>query len=204
MDSPLEEGRFEPAVPPRWRAQPARRFSRYLRRRHRRAHLRRQLIEELRFARDSPLEGTGFEPSVPGKEATASRRTFVVSVTVPVPEMDPLLSRRGTDRSTATMRHARRLLIASPRRHGYSNPPQGARGREAKRLRALETENAKLQRLLARCGTKTKNGDAHRPFPSAIAHPGSTSCPNPSRVHFNGVNFKRVYDALSAMLTSPR
>jgi hypothetical protein len=35
-DSPLEEGRFELAVPPRWRAQPARRFSRYLRRRHRR------------------------------------------------------------------------------------------------------------------------------------------------------------------------
>jgi Protein of unknown function (DUF1214) len=32
-DSPLEEGRFELAVPPRWRAQPARRFSRYLRRR---------------------------------------------------------------------------------------------------------------------------------------------------------------------------
>ena len=29
------------------------------------AHLRRQLIEELRFARDSPLEGDGFEPSVP-------------------------------------------------------------------------------------------------------------------------------------------
>jgi hypothetical protein len=35
-DPMLEEGRFELAVPPQWRAQPARRFSRYLRRRHRR------------------------------------------------------------------------------------------------------------------------------------------------------------------------
>jgi hypothetical protein len=32
------------------------------------AHLRRQLIEELRFARDSPLEETGLEPSVPGQD----------------------------------------------------------------------------------------------------------------------------------------
>jgi hypothetical protein len=44
---------------------------------------------------------------------------------------------------------------------------------------------------------------AHSPL-SAIAHLGSTSCPNPPRVHFNGVNSKRVYDALSATLTSPR
>jgi hypothetical protein len=29
------------------------------------AHLRRQLIEELRFARDSSLEGSGFELPVP-------------------------------------------------------------------------------------------------------------------------------------------
>ena len=29
------------------------------------AHLRRQLIEELRFARDSPLEADGFELPVP-------------------------------------------------------------------------------------------------------------------------------------------
>jgi hypothetical protein len=34
------------------------------------AHLRRQLIEELTFARDSPLEGDGFEPSVPHKKTT--------------------------------------------------------------------------------------------------------------------------------------
>jgi len=52
------------------------------------------------FGADSLLEGNGFEPSVPGREATASRRTFVASITVPVPETDSLLSRRRTDRST--------------------------------------------------------------------------------------------------------
>ena len=71
------------------------------------------------FGADSLLEGNGFEPSVPGREATASRRIFVASITVLVPETDsPCLSRRGTDRST-------------------------------KRLRASKAENAKLKRLLA-------------------------------------------------------
>jgi hypothetical protein len=31
-----------------------------------------QLIEELRFARDSPLEGAGFEPSVPRSRTARS------------------------------------------------------------------------------------------------------------------------------------
>jgi len=46
------------------------------------------------------------------------------------------------------MRHARRLLIASPRRR-YCNPLRGLEVSEAKRLRALVAENAKLKRLLA-------------------------------------------------------
>jgi hypothetical protein len=55
--------------------------------------------------------------------------------------------RQGTDRSAATM-HARRLLIASPRRHGIAIFT-GLEVSEAKRLRALEAENAKVKRLLA-------------------------------------------------------
>ena len=76
-------------------------------RRHRRLHLaltdpgqtdnaRSEQRERDRKFTDSPLERNGFEPSVPGREATASRRVFVASITVPVPETDsPCLSRRG-------------------------------------------------------------------------------------------------------------
>ena len=50
-----------------------------------RAEIKWDSPPKIRFAPDSPLEGNGFEPSVPGREATASRRTFVASITVPVP-----------------------------------------------------------------------------------------------------------------------
>ena len=48
------------------------------------------------------------------------------------------------------------------------------------------------------CGTAT--GFPHFP---GYGSPRSTSCPSPPRVHLNEVNSKRVYDTLSALVTSP-
>ncbi len=79
VDFAVEEGRFELAVPPRWRAQPARRFSRYLRRRHPTAHLRRQLIEEL-ISRANIVRAVGATKGAPQHAGDGDDRSIRASL----------------------------------------------------------------------------------------------------------------------------
>jgi hypothetical protein len=70
------------------------------------------------------------------------------------------------------MGHACHLLIASPRRHGIAILYGELEVSEAKRLRALKAENAKVKRLLADAMLdNTKKGDAHCPFPLGYRSP---------------------------------
>jgi len=58
-----------------------------------------------------------------------------------------------------------------------------------------------VKRLLADAMLdNTKKGDARCPFPLGYR----SRLEYTPRAHFNGVNSKRVYDAVSATLTSPR
>jgi hypothetical protein len=110
--------------------------------------------------------------------------------------------------------HAARPLLAhrEPAQTRYCNPLRGLEVNEAKRQRALEAENAKLKRLLADAmldntavkGSARENSDARRPFPRLSLTPGVHPVPARRVYTFNEVNSKRVYDALSATLTSPR